>query len=106
MSQMASRYKPALAVISHVRGLHLTGVTTRSWCCRLPRPQHLAVLARLLRSSGDPRSGEMPGWQVSERAVGAVCEHLLDDGVVSVVRLGLDRFGGRVADPGVVAPDS
>src|SRR5260370_2059758 len=56
---------------------------------------------------GQPRgvSGEMPGWQVSERAVGAVCEHLLDDGVVSVVRLRLDLPQGPVVAHGVVPPN-
>src|SRR6266581_7677077 len=43
------------AQITAFRGLHLTGVTTRSWCGRLPRPPHLAVVARLLRLSGDPK---------------------------------------------------
>ena len=34
----------------------------------------------------------MPRWQVRERAAGQVREDLLDDGVVAVLRLGLDQL--------------
>jgi len=47
----------------------------------------------------------MPGWQVRKRAAGQVREDLLDDGVVAVLRLGLDHLEGRVGEQGVVPPD-
>ena len=36
---------------------------------------------------------------------GQVREHLLDDGMVTVLRLGLDHLERRVGEQGVVAPD-
>jgi hypothetical protein len=47
---------------------------------------------------------EVPGGQVGERPVVPVGEDLLDDGVVAVVRLGLDRLERAVGEDGVVAP--
>jgi len=55
LQRLALESRTHSQVIRKVRGLHLTGVTPRSWRGRLPRPQHLAVYARLLRSSGDPQ---------------------------------------------------
>ena len=43
-------------------GIHLTGAATSYCCGDLPRPQHLAVLARLLRLSRDPGSFYAP-WR-------------------------------------------
>ena len=47
----------------------------------------------------------MPGWQVRQGAAAQVREDLLDDGVVTVLRFGLDHLEGRVGEQGVVAPD-
>jgi hypothetical protein len=57
-------------------------------------------------STGDPGGvgGEMPRGQVGERAVVPVGEDLLDDGVVAVVRLGLDHLERAVGEQRVVAP--
>jgi hypothetical protein len=42
---------------------------------------------------------------VSKRAAGDVGEHLLRDGVVAVLSLGLDQLERRVGENRVVAPD-
>lgn len=39
------------AGISLLRGIQLTGPVARSWCAKLPRPQHLTVCSHLVRSS-------------------------------------------------------
>ena len=48
---------------------------------------------------------EVPRRQVRERPGAQVCEDLLDDGVVAVLRFGLDHLERRVGEQGVVAPD-
>ncbi len=46
----------SLVTVIETWAMQLAGVSTRSWRGRLPRPQHLAVGCRLLRSSAYPRS--------------------------------------------------
>ena len=50
-------------------------------------------------------AGKCPDRQVRERPGAQVCEDLLDDGVVAVLRFGLDHLERRVGEQGVVAPD-
>src|SRR6266566_3304884 len=44
-------------------------------------------------------------WQVSKRPVAAIGEYLLDDGMIAVLRLGLDHLERRVRKHGMVPPD-